>query len=225
MTHGCLVQSGGKFYDPCACPRFTCDASVPLFSSFTQDCKIPFDPRSMVSDTIPLGGWRVSPLEVFDQAGFVQSILSTPNAVGNLPSGGDWRTEEGFLNTTGRYCDAFAGLWPDQTLPVGYHAIQGTGPSTLPLLSREEVASSRWSGSSTSMTSPASAVSAEDTQVGAGGVCRASNLGMPLIQTKQMRICTRQQVGADVLDSAVPNALLVGSFGQENCSTDSTDVL
>ena len=104
-------------------------------------------------NTMVLGGWRVSPLEVFDQAGFVQSILSTPNAVGNLPSGGDWRTEEGFLNTTGRYCDAFAGWWPDQTLPVGYHAIQGTGPSTLPLLSREEVASSRWSGSSTSMTS------------------------------------------------------------------------
>lgn len=53
-TPGCLVHSGGVFYDPCNCPGFACGPGKPLFSSYVDACRIPFDPRSMMVDT-PLG--------------------------------------------------------------------------------------------------------------------------------------------------------------------------
>ena len=231
MTPGCLVQSSGLFYDPCNCPQFTCGPSKPYFNLFIPSCQIPFDPRSMVSDSIPLGGWTVSPLEVFDQATFTESILSAGDTVGNLPRGGDWATEEGFLNVTGRHCDVLADWWPtDQTIPVGYHATMPcssdqTGYRTFD--SAFAVERTTVPGEFTmvkmvyqhDLTRTASII---DTQLGGGGVCRASNMGQ-LIQTNQMRICTRQ-AGPDALDPSIPSTPGVGTFGPEQCSTDSTSV-
>ena len=69
MTPCCLVHSGGLFYDPCSCGP--CDGGL-----FTA-CQIPFDPRGAVTESISLGGWRVSPLEVFLQADFTEAMLSS----------------------------------------------------------------------------------------------------------------------------------------------------
>ena len=143
MTPCCLVHSGGLFYDPCSCGP--CNGG--LFTAFTPACQIPFDPRGAVTESIPLGGWRVSPLEVFLQADFT---------VGNVARGSAWAVEEGFLNVTGRYCDAFANWWPDDTLPVGYHAATlclgrttATGSSTARSRWSGPPASSRWTISTT----------------------------------------------------------------------------
>ena len=179
-----------------------------------------------MTDSIPLCGWRVSPLEAFRQADFVEAMLAS-DGVGNVPRGAAWATEEGFLNATGRYCDAFADWWPDDTLPVGYHATtlclgEDNGYRTFD----SAFAVERSPGEFTlvyqhDLTRQASVV---DTQVGGGGVCRASNLGLPLVQTNNMRICTMRQGGADVLDIAVPASPASSPYGQEVCSGDSTDI-
>lgn len=233
MTPGCLVHTGGRFYDPCNCPTFACGPSRPYFNHFTPSCQIPFDPRNMTADSIPLGGWKVSPLEVFDQAGFAASALASKDAVGNLPRGADWTQAEGFLNTTGRHCDALADWWPqDQTVPVGYHATTPCASDDIGYRTFDSafaVERTTVPGEFTlvrlvyehDLTRDAAVV---DTQLGGGGVCRASNLGLPLIQTNQMRICTRQQAAPDTLDPAIPGAPAPAAYGQEQCSADSTTI-
>ena len=235
MTPGCLVQSGGSFYDPCNCPGFSCGPTKPVFASFVPSCRIPFDPRNLTVDA-PLGRWRVSsgswlsPLRP-DVAG---ALLSNGAAVGNVPRTGNWATDEGFMNTTGLHCDMLTDWWPDgQSLPVGYHATvpcgsQETGYRTFD----SAFAVQRTTGQFTVVkmvyqhdaTRSAGSV---DTESGAGGVCRGSNLGMPMYNTNVMRVCTRQLLGADKLDVAIPGLYPTGLpdslFGPEACSTASTE--
>ncbi len=51
-------------------------------------------------------------------------------------------------------------------------------------------------------------------QAGAGEVCRGSNFGLPMVQTKTMQVCTRQQA-REALDPAVPLAQPQTAYGQE----------
>ena len=233
MTPGCLVHSGGLFYDPCNCPAFACGPSKPYFNAFTPSCQLPFDPRNMTVDSVPLGGWKVSPMEVFQQASFVRSLLDEPDAAGNVPRGGDWASSEGFLNETGRHCDMLTDWWPQgQTLPVGYHATvpctsDETGYQTFDSAFAVERQDSAGQYTVVRMvyqhdlTRNASSV---DSQVGSGGVCRASNLGLPMINVNEMRICTRQQTGPDTLDAAIPGIPPMSPLGQAQCSGDSASV-
>lgn len=240
MTPGCLVHSGGVFYDPCNCPVFECGPSKPAFSQFVSACKLPFDPRNMTGDNAQLGGWRVSPLEVFDGQGFVSSVLSS-DGPGNVKRGSSWAKAEGVLTGTGRHCDMMADWWPEaSTLPVGYHATTScssddTGYRTFD--SAFAVERTAMPGQFTvvkmvyqnDLTRQASMV---DTVAGAGGVCRSSNVGLPLVQTNNVRLCTRMQSGDDTLDPAIqPNSPMYAaqlpdsSFSsQEQCSSDSSDV-
>ncbi len=55
-----------------------------------------------------------------------------------------------------------------------------------------------------------------DSQAGAGGVCRGSNFGLPMVQTNTMQVCTRQQARG-ALDPAVPLAQPQTTYGQEQC--------
>ena len=106
--------------------------------------------------------------------------------MGNVPRGGTWAAEEGFLNVTGLYCDAFADWWRDDTLPVGYHATTlCLGEDNGYLTWDSAFAVERFPSEFTlvyqhDLTRQASIA---DTQVGGGRVCRASNLGPPLVQT------------------------------------------
>ena len=228
MTPGCLVSKGNVFYDPCNCGTFTCGPGKPLFS-FDNSCAISFDPRSMIGDNIPLGGWKVSPLEVFDRTGFVSGIMSAKDSMGNVPRGGDWKNQEGFLNTTGRHCDMLADWWPtDQTLPVGYHATTTCSSDTTGYRTFDSAfAVERTLGQYTvvkmvyqhDITRNASSV---DTQAGSGGLCSGANVGLPMVNTNTMLLCTRIQSGQDTLDPALPVfSSYSDNYGQEQCSGDS----
>jgi hypothetical protein len=233
-TPGCLVHSNGFFYDPCNCPGFACGAGKPLFSSYTEACRIPFDPRSMTVDT-PLGGWRLSPSDVL-RPDFAESILRAGDGVGNVPRGGSWHSSEGLMSTTGLHCDMLTDWWPEQeTLPVGYHATvpcdsAETGYKTFDSAFAVERSTE---GQYTvvkmvyqhDLTRDASKI---DTHLGAGGVCRQSNVGMPFYQTNSMQVCTRQLLDDGTLDPAIPVHQLGGAddiaYGPESCSSDSADL-
>ena len=233
MTPGCLVHSEGYFYDPCNCAEFACDPSRPVFTSFSPACRLPFDPRDLAIDA-PLGSWSIITRPSLLSPNAAKSLLDNGASLGNVPRTGKWATDEGFMNTTGLHCDMLTDWWPDgQTLPVGYHA-------TVPCASNETgyrtfdtaFAVQRAPGQFTVVkmvyqhdaTRSAGAV---DTESGAGGVCRASNLGMPTYQTNVMQICTRQLLGADTLDVAIPGLATSvfpdSLFGPEKCSTSSVD--
>ena len=245
MTPGCLVHSAGVFYDPCNCPGFECGPSKPAFSQFVPACRLPFDPRNMTNDNAQLGGWRVSPSEVFDGQAFVASVLSS-DGLGNVQRRGSWSGAEGTLKTTGRHCDMIADWWPDgETLPVGYHATTScssddTGYRTFDSAFAVERTAALGQFTVVKMvyqndiTRQASTV---DTMAGGGGVCRSSNLGLPFVQTNRVRLCTRMQTGDDTLDPAIqpsspiyasqlPDSSFVGGLGPtsgERCSEDSSD--
>lgn len=240
MTPGCLVHSGGMFYDPCNCPGFECGPSKPAFTQFVASCKIPFDPRNMTGDNAQLGGWRVSASEVFDSKGFISSVLNS-DGLGNVKRGGNWAKAEGPLNATGRHCDMMADWWPEgSTLPVGYHATTScssddTGYRTFDSAFAVERSSAAGQFTVVKMVYQNDLIrqaSVIDTMAGAGGVCRSSNVGLPLIQTNRVRLCTRMQSGDDVLDPAIQpsspiyaSALPDSSFiNSEQCSEDSADV-
>ena len=221
MTPGCLVHKEGSFYDPCGCAGFECGPTKPAFVSFTPNCRISFDPRGMLGDNIPLGGWKVSPLEAFDRRRFAEAVLDA--RLGNTLRDGSWSKDEGFLNTTGQFCDMLADWWPsDQTLPVGYHATVPCSADETGYRSFDTAfAVERTEGQYTvarlvyqhDLTRRADSV---DSQAGAGGVCRGSNFGLPMVQTNTMQVCTRQQAG-EALDPAVPLAQPQTAYGQEQC--------
>lgn len=242
MTPGCLVHSGGVFYDPCNCPAFECGPSKPAFNQFVPECKIPFDPRNMTGDKAQLGGWRVSASEVFNAPGFISSMLqANTDGLGNVKRGGDWAKAEGALSSTGRHCDMMADWWPEgETLPVGYHATTScssddTGYRTFD--SAFAVERTAAAGQFTvvkmvyqnDLTRQASTI---DTMAGGGGVCRSSNVGLPFIQTNRVQVCTRMQSGDDTLDPAIQPSLPLyagvladSAFNtQERCSDDSSEV-
>ena len=241
MTPGCLVHSGGVFYDPCNCPAFECGPSKPAFSRFVPACRIPFDPRNMTEDKAQLGGWRVSASEVFNAPNFISSMLQATDSLGNVKRGADWAKTEGTLSTTGRHCDMMADWWPEgETLPVGYHATTScssddTGYRTFD--SAFAVERTTVVGQFTvvkmvyqnDLTRQASTI---DTMAGGGGVCRSSNVGLPFIQTNRVQVCTRMQSGEDTLDPAIQaNSPLYSSVlpdsafnTQERCSDDSSEV-
>ena len=239
MTPGCLVHSGGVFYDPCNCATFTCGPSKPLFNAFPPSCRISFDPRGMISEAASLGGWKVSPIEAFDRAALVDGVLGQRDSVGNVPRGGDWTRDHGFLNSTGRHCDMMADWWPEQeTLPVGYHATTScssddTGYRTFDSAFAVERTAGQFTVArlvyQNDLTRAAATV---DTLAGGGGVCRASNLGLPMLKTNRVCLCTRQQVGNDTLDIAVPphaplyttTPLPDALYGAEACAESSTEV-
>jgi hypothetical protein len=235
-TPGCLVHSEGHFYDPCNCAAFTCGASLPVFRTFTEQCRIPFDPRDLTVDA-PLGRWVVSTKLTALAPGAAETLLAAADGLGNVPRGGSWSEDEGFLSATGLHCDLITDWWPDeQTMPVGYHA-------TVPCSSDEAgyktfdsaFAVKRDAGGEGEYTvvrmvyqhDATRNSSVVDTELGGGGVCRGSNLGMPLYQSNIMRVCTRQALGDDTLDIALPTQagppLVDSDFGAEACSTASWD--
>lgn len=233
-TPGCLVHSSGFFYDPCNCPGFACGPAKPLFSTFVEACRIPFDPRNMTVDT-PLGGWRVSPASALRQD-FADDILSSADGIGNVPRSGSWHSSEGFMNATGLHCDMLTDWWPErETLPVGYHATTPCGSAETGYRSFDSAFAVERStaGQYTvvkmvyqhDLTRDATRI---DTHLGAGGVCRLSNLGMPFYQTNTMQVCTRQLLGDGTLDPAIPVQDAGGAgdkaYGPESCSADSADV-
>ena len=240
MTPGCLVHSAGVFYDPCNCPLFECGPSKPTFTHFDPSCRLPFDPRDMTGDAAQLGGWRVSPSEVFDGPGFAASILSSKDGMGNVKRGDDWSESEGVLQSTGRHCDMIADWWPEgETPPVGYHATTScssddTGYRTFDTAFAVERTAAAGQFTLVRMvyqndlTREASTV---DTMAGGGGVCRSSNVGLPFIQTNRVRLCTRLQLGDDTLDPAIQAGAPIyatplpdSAFsGEERCSEDSSE--
>ena len=240
MTPGCLVHQAGVFYDPCNCAVFECGPTEPTFNQFVSECRIPFDPRNMTVDSAQLGGWRVSASEVFDSQGFVASVLNS-DGLGNVKRGSVWASAEGRLSSTGRHCDMMADWWPEgSTLPVGYHATTScssddTGYRTFDSAFAVERSSAAGQFTVVKMiyqndlTRQASVI---DTMAGAGGVCRSSNMGLPLIRTNRVRLCTRMQSGSDVLDPAMqPSSPIYAStlpdssfVDDEKCSEDSSDV-
>jgi hypothetical protein len=242
MTPGCLVHSGGVFYDPCNCPVFECGPSKPAFSQYVAACKIPFDPRNTTNDNVQLGGWRVSPSEVFDKPGFIESVLAAGDCLGNVRRGDEWSKAEGKLKDTGRHCDMISDWWPEgETLPVGYHATTScssddTGYRTFDSAFAVERTAAPGQFTLVKMvyqndlTRQASTV---DTIAGGGGVCRASNVGLPMVQTNRVRLCTRMQSGDDVLDPAIqPDSpiyaapLSDSAFSSvEHCSDDSFETV
>ena len=240
MTPGCLVHSGGEFYDPCNCPAFECGPSKPSFNQFVPACKLPFDPRNITNDNAQLGGWRVSPSEVFEGQAFTESVLGGgAGGLGNVKQGDSWLKSEGPLKSSGRHCDMIADWWPEgETLPVGYHATTScssddTGYRTFDSAFAVERTSAVGQFTVVKMvyqndlTRQASTV---DTMAGGGGVCRSSNVGLPFVQTNRVRICTRMQPG-DTLDPTIqPSSPLYASqlpdssfSTEERCSEDSSD--
>ena len=220
MTPGCLVHNDGLFYDPCRCDA--CAASKPLFQNFIKACQIAFDPRTMLIDDIPLGGWQVSPLE-----GLKEDVLLSVREAGNVVPGGDWTSDEGFLNVTGQFCDLMVDWWPeDQTLPLGYHATMpcmsnDTGYRTFDsAFAVERVASGKFTlvrlVYQHDNTRDATVI---DSHYGAGGVCRGSNVGLPMFSVNTMQICT-QAVDSPV-DIAIPGQPAASALGQQQCSPDS----
>ena len=224
MTPGCLVHKSGTFYDPCKCNA--CSPAAPLFSSFNAACKIPFDPRSLVQEGVPLGGWQVTPLDSFNR----EAMLSLKDA-GNTVRGDDWATSEGFLNETGQHCDLMLDWWPEEeTLPIGYHATtpcmaNDTGYRTFD----SAFAVERVLGASYTLvrlvyqhdaTRDAAAV---DSQHGSGGLCRGSNVGLPMFYTNTMQVCTRAVNSP--LDVFVPSPVTPSpALGPEKCSQHSGDI-
>ena len=234
MTPGCLVHNSGSFYNPCKCASFTCGPTKPRFTDFSAGCKIAFDPRDMTTDA-PLGGWTVSAMDVL-KPDFASTITGNGEALGNVKKGGNWAKDEGKMNETGLHCDMLTDWWPTgQTLPVGYHATtpctsDETGYRTFD--SAFAVERTTTPGQYTvvkmvyqnDLTRDATKI---DTHLGAGGICSASNFGMPFFQTNTMRVCTRQLSGSDTLDPAIPVTYpdyVDGLYGPEVCSADSEDV-
>lgn len=236
MTPGCLVHSSGYFYDPCNCAVFACGPAKPLFTSFVPECRIPFDPRNFTADA-PLGNWKTSDRIKALQPGFVNALLGTGGAVGNTPRGMKWTTAEGFLNTTGLHCDMLADWWPDgQTFPVGYHATVPCSSDDAGYQTFDSAFAVERSGGTPGEYTVVRMVyqhdvtrdeSKVDTNLGAGGLCRASTFGMPLYESNTMRICTRQLKEPDALDPAIPvqysGGLPDSALGSESCSETSSE--
>ena len=238
MTPGCLVHYNGFFYDPCNCPGFSCGGEKQLFSSFDPACRIAFDPRDLARDS-PLGRWSMPPdlpkISMLRGREFVDAMLSKGSTIGNVPRGQNWIQAEGFLNVTGRHCDMLNDWWPDEAiLPVGYHATVPCGSDETGYRTFDSAFAVQRTGGAAGeytvvrmvyehdATRDASRV---DTHIGAGGLCRSSNLGRPFYEGNTMRVCTRQLAEQDTLDPAVPiqysDTVPANKFGPEVCSTDS----
>ncbi len=148
-----------------------------------------------------------------------------------MPRGASWHSSEGFMSTTGRHCDMLTDWWPEgETLPVGYHATTPCGSSETGYRTFDSAFAVERSTARQytvvkmvyqhDLTRDASRI---DTHLGAGGVCRLSNLGMPFYQANTMQVCTRQLLGDGALDPAIPVQDAGGewdeAYGTESCSS------
>ena len=132
-----------------------------------------------------------------------------------------------------------ADWWPeDSILPIGYHATttcssDETGYRTFDSAFAVERTTNQYTVVrliyQNDLTRAASSI---DTLAGGGGVCRSSNVGLPMVKTNRVRLCTRQQNVTDSLDVAIPSFPPLYSaplpenteFTAEICSQDSSDI-
>ena len=199
-TPECLVWIQGDFYDPCRC--LDCNQNITLDPDFLQAtpaCRIRFDPRAFVKPT-PIGWWDGTPppdpSSLLWPDELAWEALASTDITGNTQAGEAWDTAEGAMAQNARDCDMIADWWPDDwDYPIGYHVTvpcdeedtayrsfhQAFGYSPGPTLVYQN-----------DLFRDAGLV---DTAFGAGGLCRTTSFGMPILGTNPMRYCTSGPTG------------------------------
>lgn len=248
VTPECLVKIGQYFYDPCECNPTWCEnregvVVITRNEIENSDCALRFDPRSVVrsseigwwaaDDPDPTAkasnDWLAEPWNLLDFSIFQDRVLGEGRSVGNVPPGGHWATEEGFLNTSGHFCDMFADYWPEEaTFPVGYHVttpsfVDEAGYRTFDNVFAEDV-DDNGNVYMVYMEDQTRDVDLVDSHFGASGICRLTNMGFDMYETNTMRVCTKilDDESVDVHVPGVPSNK--GEIGLARCSVSSTEL-
>lgn len=249
ITPQCMVVVNGKFYDPCVCNDTLCDDAWPVhYISVTwlqSACPVLFEPAKIAVDQ-ELGWWDETnhPAAAAHHNRWLQdysNLLLKDNLVDaalhpdsaawfNSHPTENWFEQEGYMQTSAKYCDFISDYWPDESLfPVGYHV-------SCPCMANDTAYRSFDNVFAVDMQSdPTQAIlryfddqtrdaDLIDSNFGASGVCRMSNFGFDMYETNTMRLCTKTQ-GKENVDIYVPNHIKSTSLNTEyQCSSSSKDV-
>ena len=213
VTPECLVSVDGLFYDPCRSPTVDCTSGAShalALSSVLAGGGLRFDPRDILRWGAPIG-WidGLHPLPDPEASllhpGFMEGMLSDPDAVGNVMDGEFWWLAEGPMAENSEFCDTVMDWWPeDWDFPVGYHV-------TVPC----EADDTAYRSFSQAFGFDEAAhtlvyqhdllrdADLVDSHFGVAGLCRAGTFGMPMPETNNMRYCTQIQLD-DTEDFTLP---------------------
>lgn len=246
LTPECLVKVGDKFYDPCQCRPEWCeerDTTVVIRRSDIESaaCRLGFDPRSVVQaselgwwseeDADPSAGawnaWLEDPVNLLDLPGLRRSVLDHGHAAGNSPLGQHWASSEGFLNSTGAFCDMVSDYWPeDAPFPVGYHVTTPCHQDDAGYRSFDNVFALEPGPRLAYMEDQTRDAELVDSHFGAGGLCRGTNFAVDMYETNTMRVCTRLTEEEDFgIDIHVPFSNFTRTaLGLPRCSESSKEL-
>ena len=221
-TPECLLSVRGAFYDPCRCIPCegdpTADLNAWLPTILQQDrCRIRFDPRTMLRQA-PAGYWSQGvaddlnafwsdPASLLSDA-FAEDVLDDPDAAGNTAPGQHWARAEGYMEDNAEFCDMIQDYWPeDWAFPVGYHVTVPCDQEDTAYRSFHQSFGLDWDEHGEPVMAYQHDLLRDaalvDTHFGGIGLCRASNVGMPMFETNTMRYCTSTLEG-ETEDYTVP---------------------
>ena len=251
VTKECLVGAettgqGFSYYDPCRCLQCAGDKKTVLDLSFvlaTDQCKIRFDPRSMLegegASRAPIGWLEGGFHPLLDPASslladgdFASDVMEDRDAVGNTEDPSiPWWQVEGPMGENSEFCDGVLDWWPEEwAYPVGYHV-------TVPCDANDTAYRSFAQAFALDENHTASATlvyqhdllrdaDLVDSHFGVGGLCRRGSFGMPLYETNNMRYCTSLPLGeGSQEDFTVPREkTYAGSWTPMKCAPSSRDL-
>ena len=221
ITPGCLLvlwaagtQNG--IYDPCICVSCSNTPIIDIPAQLTSVCKLESFQTLVGKDVIP----GESPDGVPLGSGSFRSLLDKPGFLQiNTPDITHWA-----LHTGIRDADRVLDWWPDSwSHPVGYHVTPGCSrPKDAHWKTFD--ASWRWDSKSEQMVLAKDEVNdplLSRNALGASGVCRTHNFGMPMPVLNSMAVCTKENAQASA-DPMVPNPTTPQNWvdGAEYCAKD-----
>lgn len=217
VTPQCLVSVDGVFYDPCA-GCLVCKGPTPAVldagMALDSNCTLSFDPRRLItSSTVPLG-WvdgqhpLPDPVALLNED-WVQQLLNEPVATANMPRKAherqSWFSVEGPMTDNSLFCDTVMDWWPDAwTFPVGYHVTVPCEASDTAYRSfTQSFALDEETNTLVYQHDLLRDIELVDSHFGGAGLCRSGTFGMPMMETNNMRYCTRMPLD-DTEDFTLP---------------------
>lgn len=221
VTPQCLVNVDDVFYDPCAgcvvC-KGPAVAVLDVDATLLQNpgrCALAFDPRRLLREPtmgVPLG-WvdgqhpLPDPEAALLDEGWARALLDDRDASGNILRGSSaaWHTAEGPMENTSMFCDTVQDWWPEAwVFPVGYHVtVPCEADDTAYRSFNQAFALDEESNSLVYQHDLLRDIALVDSHFGGSGLCRSGTFGMPMMETNNMRYCTRMPLD-DTEDFAVP---------------------
>ena len=242
VTPQCLVSVDGVFYDPCRCtPCAGQSTSLLNLSRIVGEgaaCQLRFDPRTVLARGHPIGwtdgvdpmGGRDPASSLLDTPAFIRAVWDDPDAVGNAETGERWWDAEGPMSENSEFCDGVLDWWPESwDFPVGYHVtVPCEADATAYRSFAQAFALDEQAGTLVYQHDLLRDATLMDSHFGVGGLCRSSNVGMPMPETNNVRYCTRMPLD-DTEDftlaaSGAQDATDAGGWTPWKCATSSRDL-